>query len=84
MSDLTRPATDSAVRRFRLCPVCHGVHRGIPECVGRPQTDREWMLDRGVRPDRADEIIEARAAVEATGHALPPMAQPAPDQRSLF
>lgn len=70
--------------RLKLCRTCHGVHRGIPECVGRPQTDREWMLDRGVRPERVDEILAARARVAATGHTFPPMARPAPDQRSLF
>lgn len=47
--------------RFPICPLCHGVHKGIPECVGRPQTEREWMLDRGVREERIDEILAARA-----------------------
>lgn len=65
-----------------LCPVCHGVHRGIPKCVGQPQTDREWMIDRGVTPERADEILATRARHSAeTGHVYPAMAQP---QGALF
>ncbi len=59
--------------RFPVCPLCHGVHKELPECAGRPQTDREWMIDRGVRPERADAILAARAR---EGHAYPPMAQP--------
>lgn len=67
-----------------LCPVCHGLHRNPPACLGRPQTDREWMIDRGVRPERADEIIAARTRYSAdTGHVYPPMAQP-PTQEALF
>lgn len=67
-----------------LCETCYGVHQGIPECVGRPQTDREWMLDRGVRPERADEILAARSLYSAdTGHKYPAMAQP-PKQETLF
>lgn len=71
-------------RHIKLCRVCHGVHRGIPECVGRPQTDYEWMIDRGVRPERAETIIAARARTVAGGHPLPPLARPPADQRSLF
>lgn len=47
--------------RFPVCPLCHGVHKAIPECLGRPQTSTEWMIDRGVDPDRAAEILAARA-----------------------
>lgn len=62
--------------RFAICPLCHGVHKGIPECAGRPQTEREWMIDRGVRPERCDEILAARARTVAGGHALPSMVVP--------
>lgn len=48
-------------RRFSVCPLCHGVHKGIPECLGRAQTEVEWMIDRGVRPERAEEFARARA-----------------------
>lgn len=72
------------VGRLRICAVCHGLHRGLPACAGRPQTDREWMLDRGVRPSRADEIIAARTRTSAeTGHVFPAMARE-PGQGSLF
>lgn len=68
-----------------LCPVCHGVHR-VLACTGRAQTDREWMIDRGVDPARADEIIAARARhAAASGHVFPPMARPSePRQEGLF
>lgn len=62
--------------RFPLCPLCHGVHKGLPECVGRPQTEAEWMLDRGVRAERVDVILAARARTVAGGHPLPPMVTP--------
>jgi hypothetical protein len=63
-----------------LAPLC----RGLPECVGRRQTDREFMIDRGVPAERADVIIAARRRLTAeTGHALPPMARE-PDPGRLF
>lgn len=46
--------------RFPVCPLCHGVHKAIPACVGRPQTEAEWMIDRGVTPERAYAIRDAR------------------------
>lgn len=46
--------------RYPVCPVCHGLHRAPPECAGRPQTQVEWMVDRGVDPQRAREIEAAR------------------------
>jgi hypothetical protein len=58
--------------RFPVCPLCHGVHKGIPECVGRPQTQVEWMVDRGVRPERAEEIEAARLAAKLGSIVLPP------------
>lgn len=67
---------------FALCPLCHGIHQHLP-CLGRPQTEREWMIDRGVREERADEILAARARYSReTGHAYPPMVTP-PDPRVL-
>lgn len=68
---------------FAICPLCHGVHKGIPACLGRPQSDVEWMVDRGVRLERAEEIVTARARLtHGTSHEYPPMAQP-PDPRAL-
>lgn len=46
--------------RFSCCPLCHGVHKVIATCIGRPQTEAEWMVDRGVEPARAYEIVRAR------------------------
>lgn len=68
--------------RFPICPLCHGVHKGIPECAGRPQTDAEWMIDRGVAPERVEVILAARARTVAGGHVYPPMATP-PEPRAL-
>lgn len=62
--------------RFPICPLCHGVHKGIVECLGRPQTEVEWMVDRGVRPERAHAIVAARARTIAGGHALPSIVTP--------
>lgn len=45
--------------RFPICPVCHGVHKHLA-CAGRPQTDFEWMVDRGVRPEAARGFVAAR------------------------
>jgi hypothetical protein len=64
------------VKGLPICPLCHGLHREPPECLGRPQTEVEWMVDRGVRPERAQEIVDARARLVASGHALPSMVQP--------
>jgi hypothetical protein len=64
-----------------LCPTCHGVHRGLPECVGRPQTDAEWMRDRGVSEERIATILAARERIAAVGSPLPAMARP---QETLF
>lgn len=58
--------------RFAICPLCHGVHKGIPECVGRPQTDAEWMLDRGVAAERIPVILAARARAALGSLVLPP------------
>ncbi len=58
--------------RFPICPLCHGVHKGIPECLGRPQSQVEWMVDRGVRRERAEEIEAARAAAKLGSIVLPP------------
>lgn len=69
-------------KRFALCPLCYGVHK-LLACAGRPQSEREWMIDRGVREERADEILVARARFSrATGHAYPPMVT-LPDPRVL-
>lgn len=69
----------------QLCRTCHGIHVGIPTCVGRPQTDAEWMIDRGIPRERADEIIAARRRhSEATGHVFPAMARPPADPARLF
>lgn len=69
---------------LELCPVCYGLHRNPPTCLGRPQTDREWMIDRGVRPERIDVILATRERYSAeTGHKYPPMATP-PTQEALF
>lgn len=69
--------------RFPICPLCHGLHRDPPDCLGRPQTGIEWMIDRGVRPERAAEIMRAREAETASsGHVFPPMSQP-PDPLTL-
>lgn len=69
--------------RFPVCVLCHGVHKAIPECVGRPQTDAEYLIDRGVDPERARVIVATRTRVRAaTGHEYPPMAL-APDPRAL-
>ena len=57
--------------RFPVCPICHGVHK-VLECVGRPQTQTEWMIDRGVRPERAREIEASRAAAGLGSIVLPP------------
>lgn len=56
-----------------LCGVCNGVHRNPPECLGRPQTDREWMIDRGVSEERCDVIETTRARHLAGGGTLGPM-----------
>jgi len=59
------------LERFPICPVCHGVHKAIP-CAGRPQTDEEWMIDRGVRPDEARRFVAARARAQLGSIVLPP------------
>lgn len=58
--------------RFPICPLCHGVHKAIPECVGRPQTEVEWMVDRGVRPEEAERYAAARARAKLGSIVLPP------------
>lgn len=58
--------------RYSICPLCHGIHKAIPECLGRPQTPVEWMVDRGVRPERAREIEAARLAAGLGSIVLPP------------
>lgn len=78
--------------RFAVCPVCHGVHKGIPECVGRPQTDTEWMVDRGVRPEVAASFARARGnryppmaiAPDPLAPPGPPFGVPPPAQGALF
>lgn len=57
------------MKPYPLCPTCHGVHKGIPECVGRAQTDVEHLVDRGVAEPRAREIVAAR------GGAYPALAE---------
>jgi hypothetical protein len=64
------------VKSLPICPLCHGLHREPPDCLGRPQTEVEWMVDRGVRPERARAIVAARARTIAGGHALPSMVHP--------
>ncbi len=51
--------------RFPVCP-------GIPGCVGRPQTDTEWMVDRGVEPVRAAQIVASRERAKLGSLVLPP------------
>lgn len=58
--------------RFPICPLCHGVHKAIPECVGRAQTEVEWMVDRGVDPERAYAIARARGRADLGSIVLPP------------
>lgn len=60
---------DALVKPYPICPTCHGVHKGIPECVGRPQTDTEHLVDRGVRPEVAANYARAR------GNRYPPLAE---------
>lgn len=50
--------------RFPVCPICHGVHKVIAECLGRPQTEVEWMVDRGVEPERAYAFARARGRAD--------------------
>lgn len=57
--------------RFPVCPICHGVHK-VLECVGRPQTDTEWMIDRGVRPDAARAFVDSRDRAGLGSIVLPP------------
>lgn len=45
--------------RFAICPLCNGIHQHVP-CPGRRQTEAEWLIDRGVRPERAHAIVAAR------------------------
>lgn len=58
--------------RYSICPTCHGIHKAIPDCLGRPQSQEEWMVDRGVRPERAREIVAARARAALGSLVLPP------------
>lgn len=58
--------------RFPVCPLCHGVHKAIPECIGRPQTQTEWMVDRGVDPVRAAQIVASRERAGLGSLVLPP------------
>lgn len=67
-----------------LCRVCYGIHQHVP-CPGRPQTDREWLEDRGIPRDRIDVILAARSRLyRETKHELPDLARPPHDQRRLF
>lgn len=78
---------------YPICPTCSGVHKGIPNCLGRKQTDEEWMIDRGVRPERAREIIAARFRVDGLAPLardpdpsvlnVPPFGAPAPVPRTI-
>lgn len=58
--------------RFAVCPLCHGVHKAIATCIGRPQTEAEWMVDRGVEPARAYEIVRARHRADLPSLVLAP------------
>lgn len=60
--------------RFPVCPLCHGVHKHLADgvCIGVPQNDWQWMVDRGVLPWRASEIVHARSREGLGSLVLPP------------
>lgn len=58
--------------RYAICPACSGIHKAIPECLGRRQTEVEWMVDRGVRPEEAQRYADARARRGLGSIVLPP------------